>query len=298
MSSVEGIGQLRIPAKGGIKAYRRTLARRFLRNRAGVAGLLVALVFASAGIFAPSLRLQDPYSQDLLQVTAPPSWAHWFGTDGFGRDVFSRVVHGARYSLAVGLFATSVGMSFGGTAGVIAGFYGGRADDLVMRTVEILMAFPGLLLALLVVGILGPGLYNLMLAVGISASPSFARVVRASILSTKAEDFVEAARAIGATGSRVLLRHVVPNSLGPIVVQATLLMATSILTAASLSFLGLGPRPPIPEWGIMLSEARNYLYIAPHTTLFPGLAILMVALGFNLAGDALRDALDIRVKVE
>jgi peptide/nickel transport system permease protein len=167
-----------------------------------------------------------------------------------------------------------------------------------MRAIEVLMAFPGILLALLVIGILGPGLYNLMLAVGVSAIPRFARIVRAGVLQTKVQDYVDAARAVGAADFWILRRHVLPNSMGPVIVQASLLVATSILTGASLSFLGLGPKPPTAEWGVMLSEARTYLYVAPHMTLFPGLAILLATLGFNLAGDALRDALDIRVTID
>lgn len=277
---------------------RRTLLARLSRNRAGVVGMLVVLVFGVLGILAPILSPYDPNAQVLDEAFRPPSAANWFGTDNFGRDILSRVLYGARISLSVGFLATIIGMSLGGVIGSLAGFKGGWADEVLMRIVEILMAFPGLLLALLVIGILGPSLYNLMIAVGVAAVPRFARVMRAAVLQVRAEEFIDAARATGASDLWIMRRHILPNSLGPIVVQASLLVATSILTGASLSFLGLGPKPPTPEWGIMLNEARNYLYVAPHVAIFPGLAIFLVAMGFNLAGDALRDAFDIRVSLE
>lgn len=277
---------------------RRTLVGRFRRNRAGMLGILVALVFGVLGILAPLVSPFDPNAQALEKAFRPPSRTNLFGTDNFGRDIFSRVLHGARISLSVGFLCTAIGMTVGGAIGAFAGFRGKWADEVSMRAVEVLMAFPGLLLALLVIGILGPGLYNLVIAVGISAVPRFARVVRAAVIQVKAEEFVDAARAAGASDLWIVRCHILPNSLGPIVVQASLLVATSILTGASLSFLGLGPKPPTPEWGIMLNEARNYLYVAPHIAIFPGLAIFMVAMGFNLAGDALRDALDVRLSLE
>jgi peptide/nickel transport system permease protein len=255
-------------------------------------------LFGFLGILAPLIAPYDPDEQELDYVSNPPTRTHWLGTDNLGRDILSRVLFGARISLTIGFLATGIGMAIGGGIGVIAGFWGGRLDNATMRAIEVLMAFPGILLALLVIGILGPGLYNLMLAVGVSAIPRFARIVRAGVLQTKVQDYVDAARAVGAADFWILRRHVLPNSMGPVIVQASLLVATSILTGASLSFLGLGPKPPTAEWGVMLSEARTYLYVAPHMTLFPGLAILLATLGFNLAGDALRDALDIRVTID
>jgi len=297
MNDTQAIPQVRLTVRAPV-SFRRLLASRFLRNRAGVAGLVIVSLFALLGVLAPVLRLDLPDAQDLEHVTEPPSREHWLGTDNLGRDLLSRVVHGARISLMIGVLATSVGLGIGATAGGLAGFHGGKIDETVMRVVEIFMAFPGLLLALLVVSILGPGLYSVMLAVGISTSPAFARVMRASILQVKSEEFVEAAQAIGAPGLTILRRHILPNAMGPIIVHGSLLLGASIVTASSLSFLGLGPKPPTPEWGVMLNEARNYLYIAPHTTIFPGLAILLAALGFNMAGDALRDALDVRLKMD
>jgi peptide/nickel transport system permease protein len=296
MSSLEAVRPF--AAKNGRRPRRSLIASRFLKNRIGLIGVTIIVGFATVAMLAPLVSPFAPDEQNLDYVLSPPSRTHLFGTDNLGRDIISRVIFGARLSIVIGIAASSVGLLLGGAIGVFSGFLGGRTDTVLMRVTDVLMAFPGILLALLIVGILGPGLYNVMLAVGISWTPTSARVFRAAVLQTRTEEYIEAAKAIGATDRRILSRHILPNSLGPVLVQASLMVATSILASASLSFLGLGPKPPTPEWGLMLTEARNYLYVAPHMMFFPGGAILLVAIGFNLAGNALRDALDIRFAIQ
>lgn len=270
--------------------------RRLVRNRKAVVGLAVLLLIALSALFAPQIATHDPTEQVLAKRLAKPSAQHLLGNDDLGRDIFSRIVYGGRISLRIGFLSVGLALLMGGLIGLTAAYYGGWWDTLVMRVVEVLQAIPSLLLAIAIVASLGPGLNNVMIAVGIGAIPSYARVVRASVLSLKELDYVQAARALGATDGRIMFRHILPNILSPVIVQVTLGLATAILAAAGLSFLGLGAQPPSPEWGAMLSQSRAFIRLAHHVVTFPGLAILLTVLSLNMVGDGLRDALDPRAK--
>lgn len=271
--------------------------RRLLRNRLAIAGMVILAILLICAIFAKQLAPYDPLEQELILRRQPPSAEHWMGMDEVGRDILSRVIHGARISLQIGLVSMSLAILVGALIGAIAGYKGGWVDNLVMRLMDIMLAFPSLLLAIAVVSILGPGLMNMLYAIAFVSIPIYARIVRASVLTVKEQDYVLAARAVGVPGQRILFRNVLPNCLTPLIVQGTLGIATAILDAAGLSFLGLGARPPMPEWGAMLGQGRGSVFTAPHIVLFPGLAIMMTVLGFNLLGDGLRDALDPRLRV-
>jgi peptide/nickel transport system permease protein len=257
--------------------------------RVGGAIVLLALAGAVAG---PLLAPFDPATQELSQRLAGPTAAHWFGLDELGRDIFTRVLWGARISLLVGLVVVGVSATVGILLGSIAGYFGGAIDELISRVIDILMAFPGLLLAIALVAVLGPSLANVVFALSLIGWVGYARLVRGQVLRAREFDFVQAARALGAPTTRVLLRHVIPTALPAVTVQATLGMGGAILAEAALSFLGLGVQPPTPSWGTMLSYGRTHLLDAPHLTVFPGLAIAILVLGFNFLGDGLRDALD------
>ena len=272
------------------------LWRRLRKNRAAVMGAGVVGVFVLLAILAPVLVPYDPTQGVLQDRLLSPSAAHWFGTDELGRDLFSRILYGARISLQIQIVAVVLALIVGVVLGSVGGYLGGHVDNLIMRCMDVLLAFPSIFLALAIIAALGPGLFNLMLAAGISSIPAFARIVRASILSLKEREFVEAALALGSGANRVMFRHLLPNCLAPLIVQSTLRMATVLLTASGLSFLGLGVQPPTPEWGAMLSNARSYLIVAPHVATIPGLAIMFVVVGFNLFGDGLRDTLDPRLR--
>ncbi len=264
----------------------------FRRSRlAGPAAAFVLLLLLAA-VFAPLLATHSPTRQDFRAVLTPPSGEHWFGTDELGRDVYSRVVHGARISVTVAVLAVGFGTIVGVLIGLAAGYVGGAVDDVLMRAIDILLAFPGILLAILIAAILGSGLFPVVLAVGIYSVPTFARVMRSSVLSIKEREYVEGARAAGASDLRIVLRHILVNAFGPVLVYATLLMGTAILTAAALSFLGVGVAPPTPEWGAMISSGRSVMRDGAHVVLFPGIAIFLTVLSFNVLGDALRDAFD------
>ena len=272
------------------------LWRRLRRNRAAVAGAGIVVVFVLLAVLAPALVPFNPIQGDLNDRLQPPSASHWLGTDELGRDIFSRILFGARISLQIQIVAVLLALVIGVTLGSVGGYLGGHVDNVIMRAMDVLLAFPGIFLALGIIAALGPGLLNLMLAAGISSVPQFARIVRASVLSLKEREFVEAARALGGGSNRIMFRHLLPNCLAPIIVQSTLRMATVLLTASGLSFLGLGVQPPTPEWGAMLSNARSYLIVAPHVATIPGVAIMIVVVGFNLFGDGLRDTLDPRLR--
>jgi peptide/nickel transport system permease protein len=271
--------------------------RRLRRNRAAIAGLVVIAFFAALAVLAPLVAPYDPITQDLDARLLPPSREHWLGTDDLGRDLLTRIIFGGRTSLTVGIVSVGLALAIGTVLGLLAGFYSGWTDSLTMRTMDIMLAFPATLLAIFIVGIRGPGLNNAMLAIGVINVPIFARIVRGSVLRIRAEDFVEAARALGASQSRLITRHVLPNALAPIIVQATLGIGAAILEAAGLSFLGLGAQAPTPEWGAMLANTREFLRDAPWAATFPGIAILLTVVGFNLLGDGLRDALDPRLRL-
>ncbi len=257
----------------------------------------LAMLPTDFAIFAPLISSYDPTAVALRTRLQPPSRAHLFGTDEFGRDILTRVFYGARISLPVGLIALAIGVSLGTLVGLIAGFYGKVVDAVLMWFVDVLLAFPGLLLALLVVAILGVDLRNVMIAVGVSMVPRFARLVRGTVLSARENLYVDAARAIGVPERHILIRHVLPNILSPVIVLATLSLGVTILTAAGLSFVGLGAKPPSPEWGAMVAEGRQFLQRQWWIGTFPGVAILLTVLSVNLIGDGLRDALDPRMRM-
>jgi peptide/nickel transport system permease protein len=272
----------------------RSALRRLVRHKSAVLGLSIIVVLILVALLAPLVAPYDPIkiSRDVMQA---PSRAHLMGTDNLGRDVFSRVVYGARVSLQMGFIAVAIAASIGTLIGVIAGSYGGIVDGFFMRLIDALMALPGILLALTVAATLGPGLYNAMIAVGVAWIPSFARIVRSSVLQIKETTYVEAARASGASDMRIIFRHILPNTLAAIMVLASLGVATAILVGAALSFLGVGASPPTAEWGIMLSDGRPFMRSAWWIMAFPGLAITVTVLGANLVGDGLRDVLDPRM---
>ncbi len=269
-------------------------ARRFRRNRGAVVGLVLVVALVLIAVLAPTLAPFAPDAQDLRARLRPPSTAHPFGTDEFGRDILSRVLYGARISLFTGLVPVVSGLLVGTTIGLLGGYYRGWLDDVLMRVMDVLLAFPSLLLALAVVGTLGPGLVNAVVAVAIVAVPGYARLARSVVIAAREEEFVHAARSLGAHDLRLMVRHVLPSTIGPLTVQATLGIGFAILSMAGLSFLGLGVQPPTSDWGEMLSRGRRFLPGSSWLLLYPGAAISLTVLAFNLLGDGLRDAFDPR----
>ncbi len=274
----------------------REVWRRLKRNRAAIVGGVIVVLFVVTAVLAPWLSPFHPNEGDLTKRLKAPDREHLLGTDPLGRDILSRIIYGARISLQIQVVSVAIALLIGTFLGMVGGYYGGKLDNLIMRLMDILLAFPGIFLAVAIIAVLGPGLTNLILAAGIYSVPQFARIVRGSVLSLKEKEFVEAARAVGERDFSILFRYLLPNSMAPIIVQTTLRMATVLLTASGLSFLGLGVQPPTPEWGAMLSNARAYLITAPHVATVPGLAIMLVVMGFNLFGDGLRDSLDPRLR--
>ena len=255
-------------------------------------GAAIVLVVVVAAVFGPAIAPFDPATQEMALRLEGPTGLHWFGLDELGRDIFTRVLYGARISLLVGIVVVGVSATVGIGMGAIAGYFGGRVDETISRIIDILLAFPGLLLAIALVAVLGPSLTNVVMALTLIGWVGYARLVRGQVLRAREFEFVQAARALGATTPRILLRHVIPTTLPAVTVQATLGMGAAILNEASLSFLGLGVQPPTPSWGTMLNYGRGHLLDAPHLTIFPGVAIAVLVLGFNFLGDGLRDALD------
>jgi len=270
--------------------------RRAVRSTNLVVGAAILIVVIGSAVFAPQIAPYSPIDQAFSDQLRSPSPVHWFGTDEFGRDIFSRVIYGARIALVIGTLADGIAVLLGVLLGVVAGYFGGRVDAAIMRSVDVMLAFPYLLLAMIVVAILGPSLTNAMIAIGIVYTPQFARLVRGAVLGIRGQEFVEAAGAVGAGAVRILGRHVLPNVLSPIIVLATLTVGFTIVETAGLSFLGLGATPPTPEWGSMLATGRSFMLTAPWIATFPGLAILVTVVGFNLVGDGLRDLLDPRLR--
>lgn len=273
------------------------MLHRLRRSPSAVLGGAIVVGFLLIAVLATFYTPFDPNQQDLRASLQGPSSTHWLGTDEYGRDILSRIMAGTIPTFSIAVFGVAIGFAIGVSLGALAGHLGGIVDSVVMRLVDIQLAIPGIILAIVIVTILGIGIAPLILAVGIFSVPGFARIARAGVLMTSAEDYVEAAHSIGASGGRVLLRHVLPNTFASILVQTSLRTATAILVASSLSFLGLGAQPPSPEWGSMLSNSRDYLQSNPHTAVFPGLAVATAVLGFNLLGDGLRDVLDTRLKM-
>jgi peptide/nickel transport system permease protein len=275
--------------------------RRLRRNPGAIVGFVLVSVFITVALFAPVIAPEDPRVGDINRLEGSccpgPSAEHLFGIDQQGRDLFSRVVYGARYSLLIGVVSVAVGLSIGTVIGAIAGFFGGWIDSVLMRAMDIMLSIPGLLLAIGIVAALGPGLVQIMIAVGVTQIPIFARLLRGSILGVRESDYVLAARSVGVKGRKILGAHILPNSLSPVIVQGTLALATAIIEVAGLGFLGLGPQDPsTPEWGTMLTDTTRYLQTAPFLALIPGAAIVISVLGFNLIGDALRESLDPRFR--
>lgn len=266
------------------------------KNKAALAGFFIVIIFILMALFAPVIAPYDPVKMEPANKLQTPSADHWFGTDDKGRDILSRIMYGARISLTVGIVSTLIGAAVGIVLGLISGYYGRWIDSLIMRICDVLLAFPGILLALAIIAVLGTSTTNVIIAVAFFAIPTFARIVRGSVLSVKKLEYIDAIRALGASDFRIIFMHILPNILSPIIVQATLYIASAIITASALSFLGMGTQPPTPEWGTMLSDGRSYIRQAPHITLFPGLVIFLVVMGFNLFGDGLRDALDPKTK--
>lgn len=288
-----------VTAELGAPAIRSPLAefwRRFRAKRIAIAAGLVLVLIVLAAILAPWTAPYDPAAPDYQNILAGPSSAHWFGTDAYGRDIFSRVIWGGRISLWVGFISVAIGGTAGVILGLISGYLGGWVDSVIMRFCDVLLAFPGILLAIGIVAVLGPGVTNVIYAVAVFSVPVFARLVRGSTLALKETVYVQAARSIGVHRVPLVLRHILPGTLPGVIVYVSLRIGTAILTAASLSFIGLGAQPPSPEWGAMLADGRSYLGVADQVTIFPGLAIFVTVLAFNLLGDGLRDALDQRLR--
>ncbi len=273
-----------------------TVLKTLSRNKMAIFGLIILLLLLIMGILADFIAPYDYAKQDLANAFQHPNAKHLFGTDEFGRDIFSRIIYGARTSLLVGFVSVGIAVVAGGALGAVAGYYGKRIDNFIMRLMDVLLAIPQTLLAIAIVAALGTGLTNLMIAVGISAVPTYARIVRASVLTIREEEYIEAAKASGTTNVRIIVRHILPNCIAPVIVQVTLGMAGAILTAAGMSFIGLGIQPPNAEWGNMLSTGRDYIREYSYMTMFPGLAIVITVLSLNLLGDGLRDALDPKLR--
>jgi peptide/nickel transport system permease protein len=278
--------------RGGLRRW----WRRFARNRGAVFGLAVLVVIVLMSVFAPLLAPYDPIAQGVGPALQGPTLEHWAGTDSFGRDLLSRIIYGARIALIVGVVSVVLAMAIGVTLGLAAGYYGGWLDVIVMRVMDGLFAFPIIILAIAMMAIMGFGVLNVIIAVAVGFIAPFARVTRADVLAVKEEPYVEAARLAGVSGPAIILRHVLPNVMAPIIVQAALRVSGAIITESGLSFLGLGPPPPNPVWGSMIAEGRNFIVMAPHVSTFPGIALMLAIVGLNLLGDGLRDTLDPRLR--
>jgi peptide/nickel transport system permease protein len=299
VAEVEATEILAESATGGLWSEARY---RLVRNPTAIAGALIVLIFVIAAIFAPLIAPYGPLDQNLSLLKAGgippgPSLHHLLGVDLLGRDVFTRILYGARFSLLIGVVSVTIGLSVGLVLGAVSGYIGGWVESVIMRCMDIMLAIPGLLFAIGIVAALGPGLYQIMVAIGVVNIPIFARLLRGSVLAQKENDFVLAARAVGVRRRVILFSHILPNSVSPLIVQGTLAMATAIIDVAGLGFLGLGPQDPsTPEWGTMLTDVNDYLQAAPFLAIIPGVAIVLLVLGFNLIGDGLREALDPRLR--
>lgn len=276
----------------------RAVWHRMVKNKPAMVGLVIISIFILAAIFADFIADFDTMvvAQNAAIRLQPPSAEHWFGTDAFGRDIFARIIHGARSSLTIAFLTTIVSSLAGGLLGSVAGFYGGKVDNIIMRIVDTVMCLPPMLFSLSIVAALGTSMKSLIVAVSVTMTPYFTRVIRASILTVVGSDYVEAARANGSGDARIILKYIIPNAIGPVIVQATMSVSFMIMLAAGLSFIGLGVQPPTPEWGAMLSDGREFMRYSTYIVAFPGLAIILSALSLNLLGDGLRDALDPRLK--
>ena len=270
--------------------------RRFKKNKRAVVGGILVIIILLAGVLAPVLTPYEPNTQDLMITNQGPSWEHLCGTDNYGRDIFTRILYGARISMIVGWIAVLTSCLLGGTLGAIAGFYGGKVDNVIMRFMDIFLAIPNILLNISITAALGGGLVNMLIAMGVSSTPTYCRTLRAEILKVRNQEFVKAARAAGASDMLIIVKHIVPNCLAPMIVRITMSIGSAILSCASLSFIGLGISPPTAEWGSMLASGREFIRTAPHICTFPGLAIMLTVLALNLMGDGIRDAFDPKMK--
>ncbi|UXN58862.1 ABC transporter permease [Phyllobacterium zundukense] len=275
--------------RSGNRAWRKLKA-----NKSAVVGLVIIIFFVTLAVIAPLLPIADPMATSWSAIRKAPSAAHWLGTDDIGRDILSRMIWGARASLMAGVFSVGIAVAIGVPLGLISGYFGGWVDMIISRVTEAFLAMPFLIMAIALAAFLGPSLFNAMIAIGLSAMPLFVRLTRGQVLSVKTEDYVEGARSIGLSHYQIITRYILPNVFSPLLVQASLTIATAIIAEASLSFLGLGQQPPAPSWGSMLNVAKNFLSQAPWMAMWPGAAIFLVVIGFNLLGDGLRDALDPR----
>jgi len=282
-------------ARPSVSMLRRAIGK-FIRHPGGMVGLGLFVALVLIAVFAPAIAPYDPLRIDPIAALTPPSAEHWMGTDTLGRDVMSRVIYGTRISLRLGVVSVSIGLSLGVLIGVLAGYLGGRVDGILMRFIDMLLAFPSLILALVAVFALGPGLTNAMIAVGISSIPAFARITRGEVLSAKENLYVQSAQALGGSEVTIMVRHILPNIIAPNIVMGALMTGTAILAGAALSFLGLGAQSPTPEWGLMLSQGRGFMSLAWWLTFFPGLGIMVTVMAMNLLGDGLRDVLDPRIR--
>ncbi|SFG25369.1 peptide/nickel transport system permease protein [Halobacillus alkaliphilus] len=301
MASSESIAEERISTKPKHqkkeKVFVKTI-KRLLKNKLAVFGLIVIFIQFILAAFAPWFASYDPVQQDLINAElGVGAEGHWLGTDNYGRDVWSRLVFGARISLLVGIASVSLGLIGGIALGLLSGYYR-KLDGVIMRLVDLLFAFPGILLAMLIIAMLGTSLVNVVIAISIWSIPTCARIVRGSVLSVKKQEYILAMRSIGASNTRILIKHILPNCMAPIIVFATMRMATAILSTAALSFLGLGAQPPTPEWGAMIATGQDFMFTSPHLTVIPGIAIMLVVFAFNVVGDGLRDALDPNMELE
>lgn len=290
MGSPSASGSPRLPARGNRHW------RKFRRNRMGMVGLVVVSIYVVIAVLAPLIAPWDPDAVDLMNVARPPSTAHWMGTDQFGRDILSRVIYGAQTSLLLGFCVVGIATIVGTFFGALAGYFRGTVERVLIFMTDVMMTMPTIITALAIITVSGAGLYSTIIAIAIAAVPRLARISRGAVLQVREMDFVQSAKALGARDRFIIARHVVPNALAPIIVQASLLMAEAVLVAAGLGFLGLGVAPPMAEWGQMLAEGRGYLRAAPFISVFPGLAIIFLVLGLNLLGDGLRDTFDVRTK--
>lgn len=289
--SVSGLKLKKNSKKNKENAYIITL-KKILKNKLAVVGLFIISLQIIMAIFAPFIVIHDPVTQNLQASELPIlSEGHWLGTDNYGRDVYSRIVYGARVSLLVGITAVSLGLLGGITLGLLGGYYK-KLDGVIMRIVDLLFSFPGILLAMLIIAVLGTSLVNVAIAISIWSIPSCARIVRGSVLSIKEKEYIMAMKSMGASDLRIMLKHILPNAFAPIIVFATMRMATAILSTAALSYLGLGAQPPTPEWGAMIAQGQSFMWTSPHLTIVPGIAIMLTVFAFNVVGDGLRDALD------
>ncbi|GAF15327.1 dipeptide transport system permease protein DppC [Bacillus sp. JCM 19046] len=270
--------------------------KRLVTNNSAIIGGSLIIILAILAIIGPNIASEGINQHDYTKQLLGPTAENWFGTDQYGRDILSRILHGMSTTFIIGFGSVAIAASVGITIGVISGYYGGIIDTIVMRIMDILLAFPSIVLALAIVATLGSGLENIILAIAVSSFPVFARIARGSTLAVRKLEYIDAVRALGASDGRIIFKHILPNTLSPLIVQTTLSIATGVLAAAGLSFLGLGAPEPSPEWGSMLNDGRNYMYQAPHMTYFPGLAIVLFVIAFNIFGDGIRDALDPKLK--